>query len=48
VSDETDDIDINCTKISVNIIKGAFVHELHANADVRFGQKGTEAGNDVL
>src|SRR5260221_11780444 len=39
VSDETDDINIDCTNPPANVIKGTFVHELHAYADVRVGQK---------
>ena len=48
VSDETDDIDIDCTNLPAYSVEGAFVHELHAYADVRISQKGSEAGNDVL
>jgi hypothetical protein len=48
VSDETDDTDIDCARLPANSIEGTFVHELHADADVRLRQKGPEAGNDIL
>jgi hypothetical protein len=48
VSDETDDVDIDCANLPADGIEGAFVHELHAYADVGFGQKGAKAGDDVL
>lgn len=48
MSNQTHDINIDLPDLPADIIKGALVHELHAYADVGFGQERSKAGDDVL
>jgi hypothetical protein len=46
--DKTNHSNINRSNHFAYAVKGAFVHELHANADIGLSQEGPETGNDVL
>ncbi len=43
-----DDLDIDWADTFINSIEGALVHELHADANVRIGQKRAEERDDVF
>ena len=46
--DLSDNIDINWTNLLVDAIQRTFVHELHTDADVGIGKKGTPKRDDVF
>jgi hypothetical protein len=47
-SDLADNLDINWANLLVNAIQRPFVHEFHADADVRIGKEGAPERDDVV
>ena len=48
MSHHADDINVNRSNAFVDHIKGAFIHKLHADTDIRFGEERTKTRYDVL